>query len=100
MTAESGPSERSERPGVRLLLLRHGQVPHHRGDVAPTDLGLAQGDAAGRWHQPHVVQQADELAERFALVLRNVHFAIVVEALARSWADLAFRHEPVDHRGR
>lgn len=35
--------------GIRLLLLRHGQVPHHRADVAPTDLGLAQADAAGRW---------------------------------------------------
>ncbi len=35
--------------GLRLLLLRHGQVPHHRADVAPTDLGMAQADAAGRW---------------------------------------------------
>ncbi len=34
---------------VRVLLLRHGQVPHHRGDVPLTDLGTAQADAAGRW---------------------------------------------------
>jgi hypothetical protein len=29
----------------RLLLLRHGEVPSHRGDVAVTDRGL---DGAGR----------------------------------------------------
>ena len=40
----SGAKER-----VRLRLLRHGQVPNHRSDVAPTDLGLAQAEAAGTW---------------------------------------------------
>ncbi|MEM7274191.1 MAG: phosphoglycerate mutase family protein [Actinomycetota bacterium] len=34
---------------VRVVLLRHGQVPNHRSDVPPTELGLAQADAAGRW---------------------------------------------------
>jgi len=34
---------------VRLLLLRHGRVAHHRGDVPLTELGVAQADAAGRW---------------------------------------------------
>lgn len=34
---------------VRAVLLRHGQVPHHRGDVGLTDMGTAQAEAAGRW---------------------------------------------------
>lgn len=34
---------------VRLILLRHGQVANHKADVPPTELGLAQSEAAGRW---------------------------------------------------
>ena len=34
---------------VRLLLLRHGRVANHRGDVPLTDVGRAQGVAAGDW---------------------------------------------------
>ena len=36
-------------PSVRLILLRHGQVASHRGDVPLTDAGTAQADAAGQW---------------------------------------------------
>src|SRR4029453_1649779 len=32
----------------RLLLLRHGQVPPHRGDVAVTDRGLEGAERLGR----------------------------------------------------
>ena len=34
---------------VQAILLRHGQVAHHRSDVGLTDLGVAQSEAAGRW---------------------------------------------------
>lgn len=34
---------------TRVLLLRHGQVANHRGDVPLTDLGVDQSTAAGRW---------------------------------------------------
>ncbi len=34
---------------VTLLLLRHGQVANHKGDVPLTELGVAQSQAAGRW---------------------------------------------------
>ncbi len=34
---------------VRLLLLRHGRVAHHRGDVPLTELGAEQAEAAGDW---------------------------------------------------
>lgn len=34
---------------VQAVLLRHGQVAHHRSDVGLTDLGVAQSEAAGRW---------------------------------------------------
>ncbi|HWI32169.1 MAG TPA: histidine phosphatase family protein [Microbacterium sp.] len=34
---------------VRLILLRHGHVASHRGDVPITDRGLEQAAAAGRW---------------------------------------------------
>lgn len=41
----------SDATGARVVLrlLRHGQVPHHRGDVPLTDLGVSQADAAGEW---------------------------------------------------
>lgn len=41
----------TEGPGVaaRVLLLRHGKVAHHRGDVALTDVGREQARAAGGW---------------------------------------------------
>ncbi|HEX6673804.1 MAG TPA: histidine phosphatase family protein, partial [Actinomycetes bacterium] len=32
----------------RLLLLRHGEVPSHRGDVAVTDRGLDSAEQVGR----------------------------------------------------
>ncbi|MEM9135366.1 MAG: histidine phosphatase family protein [Actinomycetota bacterium] len=47
MTTNGAPPDPAYR--VRVLLLRHGQVPHHKGDVPLTDLGVAQADAAGRW---------------------------------------------------
>jgi broad specificity phosphatase PhoE len=34
---------------VRLILLRHGHVASHRGDVPVTEQGQAQARAAGRW---------------------------------------------------
>ncbi|GAA1684029.1 hypothetical protein MMUR_22880 [Mycolicibacterium murale] len=34
---------------VRLVLLRHGQVASHRGDVPLTEAGVDQAVAAGRW---------------------------------------------------
>ena len=34
---------------VRLILLRHGQVANHRGDVPITELGVLQAEAAGEW---------------------------------------------------
>lgn len=34
---------------VRLILLRHGQVASHRGDVPLTEAGTAQASDAGRW---------------------------------------------------
>lgn len=34
---------------IRILLLRHGRVAHHRGDVPLTELGVAQAEAAGEW---------------------------------------------------
>lgn len=35
-------------PGVRLLLLRHGEVASHRGDVPVTDAGLATARDVGK----------------------------------------------------
>lgn len=43
---------------VRLLLLRHGRVPHHRGDVPLTEIGVAQSDAAGRWFATERIEVA------------------------------------------
>ncbi len=40
-------NERVDR--VRVVLLRHGQVANHRGDVPLTELGVSQALAAGRW---------------------------------------------------
>lgn len=34
---------------TRVLLLRHGQVANHRGDVDLTELGVAQATNAGSW---------------------------------------------------
>ena len=42
MTSERGRT-------VQAILLRHGQVAHHRSDVGLTELGVAQSEAAGRW---------------------------------------------------
>ena len=36
-------------PVGHLLLLRHGRVAHHRGDVPLTEMGVAQAEAAGQW---------------------------------------------------
>lgn len=47
MTTNGAASDPAYR--VRVFLLRHGQVPHHKADVPLTDLGVAQADAAGRW---------------------------------------------------
>jgi len=43
------PADEASNVRIRVLLLRHGQVAHHRGDVPLTDLGNAQSEAAGRW---------------------------------------------------
>lgn len=45
-------------PLVRLVLLRHGHVDSHRGDVPVTERGEAQARAAGRWF----ARQGDPLA--------------------------------------
>lgn len=65
---------------VRLLLLRHGRVAHHRGDVPLTELGAAQADAAGHWFASAGIEVAGLLsgetrrtrdtAERFAASYR------------------------------
>lgn len=39
----------SESPVIRVLLIRHGQVANHKGDVPLTDLGMAQATMAGEW---------------------------------------------------
>ncbi|MFD9330393.1 histidine phosphatase family protein [Streptomyces sp. NPDC060065] len=44
---DTGPHEGDHL--VRLIMLRHGQVASHRGDVPLTDEGLDQATAAGRW---------------------------------------------------
>lgn len=43
---------------VVLRLLRHGQVPHHRGDVPLTELGVAQAEAAGEWFEQEDIDVA------------------------------------------
>lgn len=65
-----------EDPVVRLLLLRHGRVAHHRGDVPLTEIGAAQAEAAGAWFATSGIDVAgllsgetrrtSETAERFA----------------------------------
>lgn len=47
---------------VRLLLIRHGRVAHHRGDVPLTDLGVAQSEAAGRWFGSEGIEVAGLLS--------------------------------------
>ncbi|WP_030661684.1 histidine phosphatase family protein [Streptomyces cellulosae] len=44
---ETSPAT-SEEP-VRLIVLRHGAIASHKGDVPLTDEGRAQAMAAGRW---------------------------------------------------
>lgn len=44
-----------------LLLLRHGQVANHKGDVPLTDLGVAQSEAAGRWFAEQSIEIASLL---------------------------------------
>lgn len=66
---------------VRLLLLRHGRVAHHRGDVPLTDLGVAQSEAAGRWFATERIEIAGlfsgetnrtrDTADRFAHAYRE-----------------------------
>lgn len=47
-----------EERAVRLVLLRHGRVAHHRGDVPLTEVGEAQADAAGRWFATQGIEVA------------------------------------------
>lgn len=47
---------------ARLLLLRHGRVAHHRGDVPLTELGVAQAEAAGRWFGTEQIEIAGLLS--------------------------------------
>lgn len=47
---------------VRVLLLRHGQVANHRGDVELTELGRAQAEAAGRWFAQEGIEIAGLLS--------------------------------------
>ncbi len=72
----------------RLLLLRHGRVAHHRGDVPLTEIGEAQADAAGRWFATEGIEVAGLLsgetlrtratAERFAASYRAVGTAMSI----------------------
>lgn len=39
----------AEPPVIRVLLLRHGQVANHKGDVPLTSLGVEQSTTAGEW---------------------------------------------------
>jgi broad specificity phosphatase PhoE len=48
MPADATGRRAGQAPVVRLVLLRHGHVDSHRGDVPLTGQGLAQADAAGR----------------------------------------------------
>ena len=66
---------------VRFLMLRHGRVAHHRGDVPLTDMGVAQAEAAGKWFANEGIVIAGLLsgetlrtrdtAERFAAAYRG-----------------------------
>lgn len=66
---------------VRLLLLRHGRVAHHRADVPLTELGALQAEAAGRCFASEGIEVAGlisgetlrtrETAERFAASYRE-----------------------------
>lgn len=51
-----------EDQSVRLLLIRHGRVAHHRGDVPLTDLGVAQCEAAGKWFASEGIEIAGLLS--------------------------------------
>ena len=66
---------------VRFLMLRHGRVAHHRGDVPLTDMGTAQAEAAGKWFASEGIEIAGLLsgetlrtrdtAEKFAAAYRG-----------------------------
>jgi len=66
---------------VRFLMLRHGRVAHHRGDVPLTDMGTAQAEAAGEWFASEGIEIAGLLsgetlrtrdtAEKFAAAYRG-----------------------------
>lgn len=47
---------------VRFIMLRHGRVAHHRGDVPLTDLGVEQAEAAGRWFANEGIEVAGLLS--------------------------------------
>ncbi|MEM7341312.1 MAG: histidine phosphatase family protein [Actinomycetota bacterium] len=57
---------------VRVLLLRHGQVANHKGDVPLTPTGEAQADAAGRWFADQEIAVATVLSGE---TLRTRHTA-------------------------
>lgn len=67
---------------VKLLLLRHGRVANHRGDVPLTEEGTAQADAAGRWFAANEIdvaallsgetRRAKDTADAFAAGYRSV----------------------------
>ena len=71
----------SEGHGVRFLLLRHGRVAHHRGDVPLTEMGTAQAEAAGRYFATEGIEIAGLLsgetlrtrdtADKFAAAYRS-----------------------------
>ena len=47
---------------VRLIMLRHGRVAHHRGDVPLTDMGIAQTEAAGAFFASEGIEVAGVLS--------------------------------------
>lgn len=67
-----------EQPLVRLVLLRHGHVASHRGDVPITERGGTQAAAAGRWFARQGVPLAALLTNPATLRTRATASAFAV----------------------
>lgn len=66
---------------VQVLLLRHGQVANHRGDVPLTDLGVLQAEAAGEWFALESIEVAAILTgETLRTINTGASFALGVRS--------------------
>ena len=74
-----------EGQSVRFLMLRHGRVAHHRGDVPLTDMGAAQAEAAGEWFGNEGIEIAGLLSGE---TLRTTDTAVKFAAAYRRVCDL------------